>query len=101
MRRVVGGLALAVVLAAFPAAAMAAPPNEPAGGTSASCAGVAFSDHATGNADTTMRQVIHEELPFIMALTGLKRGELAKLFVQIHEPTHAACEEALFEALFP
>ena len=31
-----------------------------------------------------MRQVIHEEIRFIIDLTGMKMGEIAKLFVQIH-----------------
>ena len=62
--------------------------------------GVSFSDHATGNAATTMRQVIHEELPFIIGLTGMSRGELAKLFAGLHVDSHAGCEAALFDALF-
>jgi len=100
MKRLLASLALTVWLVAAPANTAAAAPDEPAGGTPASCAGVAFSDHATGNADTTMREVIHEEVPFFLELTGFRNvGELARLFAGLHVDSHEGCEVALVEAV--
>jgi hypothetical protein len=47
-----------------------------------------------------MREVIQDEIPEIIELTGLSRGELFKLFAGFHEDTHADCEQALIDALF-
>ncbi|TAK77338.1 MAG: hypothetical protein EPO16_05580 [Dehalococcoidia bacterium] len=91
---------MSLLLAAPSSSVLAAAPDEPAGGTPASCPGVAFSDHATGNADATMREVIHDEVPEIIGLTGMTRGELFKLFAGFHEDSHAGCEQALLDALF-
>jgi hypothetical protein len=100
MRRLVAIGTIVIALAMVPAVALASPPDEPAGGTPASCPGVAFSDHATGNADTTMREVIHEEVPFILDLTGMRNvGALAKLFSQFHVDSHQGCEDALLDEL--
>jgi hypothetical protein len=98
--RLLAGLTVTVVLLAVPASAVAAAPDEPAGGTAASCPGVAFSDHATGNADTKMREVIHEEVPFFLELTGFRNvGQLARLFAALHVDSHGGCEEALLKAV--
>jgi len=93
------GLVLGVALTGGISPALAGAPDEPAGGTPASCAGIAFSDHATGNAASTQRQVIHEEIPALLELTGLTRAQLYQLFVRLHEETHEGCEAALLEAL--
>jgi len=94
------GVAIALAALAAPVGATAAGPDEPAGGMPASCGGVVFSDHATGNAGATMREVIHDEIPELTEATGLSQSELASLFVHLHESTFAGCETALFEALF-
>ena len=100
MKRLFASIGLALVLVALPTAALAAAPDGPPGGTRASCPGVAFSDHATGNAETSMREVIHEEVPFFLELTGMRnQGALAKLFASLHADSHAGCEEALLDVV--
>jgi hypothetical protein len=100
MKLFVGSLAAGLMLLSGTAVLHAGPPDGTAEGTHASCAGVAFSDHATGNSHdgTTQRQVIHEAVPFVTNLLGIRKGEFFRSFAGLHVDTHVGCEEVLLGA---
>lgn len=96
MRIIITLLLAGLMFATLSATANADPPDGPAEDTPASCGGVAYSDHATGNShdEKTQREVIREVLPSYDYF-GLGRGGFFSTFAQLHYDTHEGCEEAL------